>query len=62
MKVMDILGEGKINLEYTYAFIARKKDKAYLILRVADNDAAIKLLCQKGITPICQEDFSELFD
>ena len=62
VRILDILGQGGVNLEYTYAFIARKKDTAYLILRVTDKDKAIELLTQNDITPICQEEFAELFD
>lgn len=62
VKILTILGDKGINLEYTYAFLARKKDKAMMILRVTDNDAAVKALCENGITPICQDEFSELFD
>ncbi len=60
--VLTLLGDNDINLEYTYAFITRKKDLAYMILRVADNDKAIKILCEKGIMPIPQEDFAVLFN
>ena len=62
MRVLQILGENDINLEYTYAFISRRKDRAYMIFRVTDNDKAIKALGQNGITPICQDEFAELFE
>ncbi|MBR3070134.1 MAG: acetolactate synthase, partial [Lachnospiraceae bacterium] len=30
-KILDLLGKEGINLEYTYAFLTRKKDTAYLV-------------------------------
>ena len=39
-EILALLGEQNINLEYTYAFLTREKDKAYLVIKVADNAAA----------------------
>lgn len=61
-KVLDVLGENGVNLEYTYAFITRKKDSAYMIFRVADNDKAIEVLNKNSIRPICQDELAELFE
>ena len=44
VKVLDILGQNGVNLEYTYAFITRKVDLAYMIFRVPDNEKAIEVL------------------
>jgi len=49
-EVVRLLAETNVNIEYTYAFVAHSKDKAYVILRVDDNDAAIKVLTMSGIT------------
>ena len=59
--VLDLLGQNGINLEYMYAFLTRKTDKAFMVLRVADNDQAIKVLSKDGITPLCAEDIVKLF-
>ena len=61
MRVIDILGSSDINLEYTYAFTTCNKDRAYMILRVTDNDKAIEVLSKNGIRLICQSDLSALF-
>ncbi|MDO4288159.1 MAG: acetolactate synthase [Eubacterium sp.] len=58
--ILDILGENEINLEYTYAFITRNKDLAYMILRVEDNDKAIEVLSKGGIQLLSQEDLERL--
>ena len=57
---MKILGDSNINLEYTYAFITRKKDLAYMILRVEDNEKAIEALSRNGVKLLTQEDLEEL--
>ena len=58
--VLDILGEGGINVEYTYAFITRNKSLAYMIFRVADNEKAIELLTKNQIQIIDQYHLNEL--
>ncbi|MBC8585705.1 ACT domain-containing protein [Youxingia wuxianensis] len=60
VKILDLLGENNINLEYTYAFITRKKDLAYMIFRVEDNEKAKKVLTENGIELICQSEINEL--
>lgn len=59
-KILDILKEADINLEYTYAFITRKADIAYMIFRVTDNEKAIEALSNHGITLISQDELSEM--
>ena len=58
--ILDILKENDINLEYTYAFITRKTDTAYMIFRVADNDKAIEALSSHGIRLISQDELSDM--
>lgn len=62
VKMLNVLGDNKVNLEYSYAFLAKKANSAFMILRVADNDKAIKVLTQNGIRPICHEDMEGLFN
>ena len=59
-KILTILAENGINLEYTYAFITRNKDLAYMIFRVTDNEKAMEVLSQHGIKTICQDQLSSL--
>ena len=61
-KVLNALGDNGVNVEYTYAFITRKKDRAYMVFRVADNEKAIEVLNKNGVKPICQDEFSDLFE
>ena len=55
-RILNILGENGINVEYTYAFTSRAKDRADMIFRVADNDKAIEVLSQHNIQLICQDE------
>ena len=55
-EVVDVLGDNKINIDYIYAFTARQKDKAFVVLRVRDNDRAISILTANGYAPVSQED------
>jgi len=48
-RVLSILAENKVSVEYAYAFISRKQGNAYVILRVEDNDHARNLLIERGI-------------
>ena len=57
---MQILADNEIDVEYMYAFITRKSEKAYVILRVADNDAAAKVLADKGVEILTEEQLNEL--
>ena len=50
--VTTILGESDINIEYAYAFITRKTNKAALIARVNDLEKAEKILTEKGFNLI----------
>ena len=59
VKMLNVLGDNKVNLEYSYAFLAKKANSAFMILRVAEK--AIKVLTQNGIRPICHEDMEGLF-
>ena len=54
---MRILADAGIDVEYMYAFISRDTQKAYVILRVADNDIAARVLLDKGVTLLDENGF-----
>ncbi len=58
--ILNILKDAGINLEYSYAFITRRKELAYMIFRVADNEKAIEALTARNIQLLDQEELSEL--
>jgi hypothetical protein len=53
--VMRVLADAGVDVEYTYAFVAHSNNKAYVILRVNDNEAAIKVLSDKGVSLLTAE-------
>ena len=57
---MRILSDADIDVEYMYAFITRKSEKAYVILRVDDNEAAIKVLTDNGIKMVSSEEINNM--
>ena len=61
INILDALGENNINLEYTYAFLAKKVGSAILALRVLDGEAAERVLGEHNIKPLSQDDLPALF-
>ncbi|WP_316608465.1 ACT domain-containing protein [uncultured Ruminococcus sp.] len=59
-KVVKILADHNINIEYMYAFITVSKQFAYVVLRVAENDEAERILTENGIKLVTEEDMSKL--
>lgn len=47
-RILDILEGGKTNIEYMYAFTFRRGNRAILVFRFDDPDAAVKLLQARG--------------
>ena len=54
--VMRILAEAGVDIEYTYAFVAHSKDNAYVILRVDNNETAVKILSKSGVTLLTEKE------
>ena len=60
-KVLQVLTNAKVNVEYMYAFLGGKDvDHAYMIFRVADNAAASAALAAQGIQVGEQEEIEKL--
>ena len=55
-KAMRILVDEHIASEYMYAFISRDKGKAFVILRVDDDQRAVSVLQDSGITILTAEE------
>ena len=59
--VLKVLSDGGINVEYMYAFLARKStDHAYMIFHVQDVEKAIAALADAGVGCIAQEELTKL--
>ena len=59
-KVVRLFSDNDINIEYTYAFITVSKQYAYVVIRVADNARAEKLLTDNGIKLIDESDIVKI--
>ena len=57
---LDVLDKADINMEYLYAFMARTEKHAYVVLRVADNAEAEKVLEDAGFHMITDADVAKL--
>lgn len=59
-KVLHILADSHISIEYMYAFITRRQEGAYVVFRVADNAAAAELLTSRGVTLATKADIDAI--
>jgi hypothetical protein len=59
-RILDILKNAGINVEYMYAFIQQSGDKAIMIFRFDQTEEAIKILMDNGVTIIDESTLSTL--
>ena len=59
-KVVRLLSDEGISVEYVYAFLSRDKLGAYVILRVEDNEKTLELLRRHQVPVLGDKDISEL--
>lgn len=60
-RVVQVLGEAAINVEYMYAFLGGEKSShAYMIFRVQDLKTASAALAAKGIRCVDQEEIENI--
>ena len=60
-KVLKIISDAGINIEYMYAFLGGKEaEHAYMIFRVEDETKAAAALRTQGIVTVDQEEISNL--
>ena len=59
-KVLQILSDAQINIEYLYAFTASEDFGAYVVFRVSDAAAAQEILNAHGVATLDDADIVEL--
>ncbi|MBR6243493.1 MAG: amino acid-binding protein [Ruminococcus sp.] len=59
-RVLDILGEENVNIEYLYAFLGTSDRAVSFVIRVDDNDNAAAALTKGGIIQLTENDISEM--
>ena len=57
---LKLLSENNVNVEYMYAFVTMSKQNAYAVIRVEDNDSAVKLLTENNIPLVTEADIAKL--
>lgn len=59
-KVLQVLADANINIEYMYAFLGGKNEHAYMIFRVEDDTKAAAALRAQGIETVDQEEIANI--
>ena len=59
-RVLDILGEQNVNIEYLYAFLGKSDKSVSFVIRVDDNDNAYAALENGGIIRLTSNDICEM--
>ena len=59
-EIVDALGANKINVDYAYAFVTAKAERAMLILRVDDLPRAKQALSAKGVKIATKDEIQEI--
>jgi hypothetical protein len=59
-EIVDTLGANKINVDYAYAFVTAKAERAMLILRVDDLPKAKQSLSAKGVKIATKDEIQEI--
>ncbi len=54
--VLRTLHDNNLNVEYAYAFVERKQNKAVIIIRMEEIEKAMELLQTKGIKTLTQQE------
>ncbi|MBE6424865.1 MAG: hypothetical protein IJD43_00815 [Thermoguttaceae bacterium] len=58
--ILGIIEEANLNVEYMYAFTSHVREKAILVFRFNDPDAAVELLHEKGVNVFGSVDLYDL--
>ncbi|OPY53293.1 MAG: hypothetical protein A4E48_00816 [Methanosaeta sp. PtaU1.Bin060] len=59
-EIVNTLGESGVNVDYAYAFVTAKAEKAMLILRVDDIAKARDVLSKKGVKMATREEIQAI--
>ena len=59
-KVLKVLNENNINIEYMHAFMKKRAENSYMVFRFDDPNSAIKILKENKINIIDENTISEI--
>ncbi|HWQ58079.1 MAG TPA: ACT domain-containing protein [Clostridia bacterium] len=51
-RVLTLLADGGVDIEYMYSLIGRGEDKAYMVFRVSDEERLLALLEKDGLATV----------
>lgn len=60
--VLDVIDRAQINIDYLYSLTFRRKDRAVLIFRFSDPDAAVRALQSSGVPVVAPDELYRLVD
>ncbi len=55
-QLLSVLAQGEIDIEYMYSLFTHHNGKAYMVFRIAREEAFLSLLAQKGLCPATGEE------
>ena len=61
-KIVDVLAQAGIGIDYGYAFFAKKENLAYMIVRVEEMDNARKVLNESGIHVADEDEIASILN
>ncbi len=59
-EIVSTLGDNSINVDYAYAFVTAKAEKAMLIIRVDDLERAKKVLTEAGMKLATRDEIQQI--
>jgi hypothetical protein len=59
-KILEVLDDSDVNIEYMYAFVEKKSDNAIVIFRIDQPERAVNVLERNKITVLSSEIVSRL--
>jgi len=54
-RILEVLDEDNVNVEYMYAYVEKKSDNAIVICRIDDRERALQVLQKHGIATLNAE-------
>jgi hypothetical protein len=58
--ILKLLNDLDVNVEYLYAFVEKKSEKAVVVIRTEDIDAGLNALNEGGITLLSSEEINNI--
>jgi hypothetical protein len=59
-KILNVLSKNQVNIEYMYGFIEKFSDKALMVFRFDNPEAAMNILADGGVSFASKQDIQEL--